>query len=175
MRFDVAVLFARRTSVYFDLAVDVYDERRDARTFRGGRPVVAHPPCRAWGRLRRFAKPLPHERELALFAVEAVRANGGVLEHPAGSALWEAAGLPRPGAYDDFGGFALRVLQSWFGRRAPKATWLYVYGCDRDSVPEWPTERQVGVGRVERMCRAERERTPLPFAVWLCELAEACR
>lgn len=53
---DVAVLFARADSIYKGLpGVDVYDADRDARTFPGGCPVVAHPPCRAWavsGRLR---------------------------------------------------------------------------------------------------------------------------
>lgn len=56
---DVAVLFARQDSTYKALSgVDVYDIDRDARTFQGGMPVVAHPPCRAWGRLRAFANPL---------------------------------------------------------------------------------------------------------------------
>ncbi|MWL55341.1 hypothetical protein GQL84_23735, partial [Escherichia coli] len=58
---------------------DVFDIERDARTFAGGMPVVAHPPCRAWGRLRKFAKPRPDEKALALFAVAQVRAFGGVL------------------------------------------------------------------------------------------------
>lgn len=44
----VAVLFARTDSVYRSLPdVEVYDIERDARTFAGGMPVVAHPPCRA--------------------------------------------------------------------------------------------------------------------------------
>lgn len=66
----VAVLFARTNSVYKTLPdVEVYDIERDARTYDGPWPVVAHPPCRAWGRLRTFASPRPDERNLARLAV----------------------------------------------------------------------------------------------------------
>jgi hypothetical protein len=48
----VAVLFARSDSHYKALpGVDVWDSERDARKWLGGSPVVAHPPCRAWGAL----------------------------------------------------------------------------------------------------------------------------
>ena len=80
---NVAVLFARPDSIYKTFpAIDVFDELRDARTFRGGCPVVAHPPCRAWSRMKAFAKPKPWEKDLARWAVQVVRENGGVLEHP---------------------------------------------------------------------------------------------
>jgi len=75
----VAVLFARRRSIYFDLpGCDVYDEARDVRNFVGGLPVVAHPPCRSWGRLRGLANPVAGEREatpvhLARWLVEVAR------------------------------------------------------------------------------------------------------
>jgi len=43
----VAVLFARADSIYKSLPdCDVYDIERDARTYDGPWPVVAHPPCR---------------------------------------------------------------------------------------------------------------------------------
>jgi hypothetical protein len=102
----VSVLFARKDSVYKAIpGTDVYDIDRDARNYNGNFPVVAHPPCRAWGRLKGFAKPRPDEKQLAFFAIDQVRRNGGILEHPAYSSLWAAAGLPRPGAgKDDWGG-----------------------------------------------------------------------
>ena len=107
----VAVLFAREDSVYKTLAgCDVYDIERDALTWPGGCPVVAHPPCRAWGQLRYWAKPRPGEKELALWAVEQVQRWGGVLEHPARSTLWPVAGLPEPypaGGFDEWGGWTL--------------------------------------------------------------------
>ena len=106
----VAVLFARADSCYKALpGCDVWDAERDARRWPGGCPVVAHPPCRAWGRLRHFAKPRPDEKALALWAVEQVRKFGGVLEHPASSTLWPAAGLPAPGARDPESNWARRI------------------------------------------------------------------
>lgn len=135
----VAVLFARADSVYKSLPdVEVYDMERDARTYDGPWPVVAHPPCRAWGRLRAFARPRADERNLARLAVAMVREFGGVLEHPAGSTLWPAQQLPRPGERDAFGGWTLPAPQKWWGHRAEKDTWFYVVGCDPADIPPLP-------------------------------------
>lgn len=74
----VAILFARQDSIYKTLpGVEVYDKERNAHTFQGGCPVVAHPPCRGWGRLRAFAKPEPGELDLAIWAIDQVRKWGG--------------------------------------------------------------------------------------------------
>lgn len=191
----VAVLFARADSNYKAIpGVDVWDAERDARLWPGGSPVVAHPPCRAWGRLRHFAKPRDDEKGLALFAVAQVRKWGGVLEHPASSTLWPTAGLPAPGHFDDFGGFTLRVDQFWWGHRAQKATWLYVCGCERKDVPQMPLvlgqsdcvirldKRRADGTHIRKgdpdyrrpLNDAEREHTPPRFAAWLCELARRC-
>lgn len=194
---QVAVLFARADSVYKALpGCDVWDAERDARRWPGGAPIVAHPPCRAWGRLRYFAKPRPDEKDLALFAVSQVRRWGGVLEHPKGSSLWKVAGLPPPdGSIDEHGGWTLSLRQSWWGHRAEKETWLYIVGCDRP--PPMPiraglpthvvtssarTKRVDGVrlrkgmpGWRPGMHTEEREHTPADFAAWLVELARRCR
>jgi hypothetical protein len=80
---QVAVLFAREDSIYKTMPnVDVWDAARNALNWQGGCPVIAHPPCRAWGRLRHFAKPVDGEKDLARWAVAQVRKWGGVLEHP---------------------------------------------------------------------------------------------
>lgn len=102
----VAVLFARSDSIYRTLpGCDVWDKARNALLWPGRMPAVAHPPCRGWGRLAHFARPEPGELALGLWAVSQVRWCGGVLEHPAWSKLWPAAGLPRPGeAPDRWGG-----------------------------------------------------------------------
>ena len=135
----VAVLFAREDSHYKMLPqCDVYDMARDARTYDGPHPVVAHPPCRAWGRLRSFANPRPDERNLARLAVALVREYGGVLEHPAGSTLWPAQRLPRPGEGDGFGGWTLAAPQKWWGHKAEKETWFYVVGCEPGEMPDMP-------------------------------------
>ena len=135
----VAVLFARADSTYKTMPqCDVWDADRDARKWPGGVPVVAHPPCRAWGTLRHMAKPRPDEKELALFAIAQVRKFGGVLEHPARSTLWPVGGLPAPGQVDAWGGWTLPIYQSDWGHRAEKATLLYVVGCASSDVPPLP-------------------------------------
>jgi len=192
----VAVLFARTDSNYKAIpGCDVYDIERDARTYGGGLPVVAHPPCRGWGRLSYFAKPAPGELDLGYFGVDQVRRNGGVLEHPKDSKLWAAAGLPRPGDVDAWGGWTLPISQHWWGHRAEKLTWLYIVGCVPHDIPTPPMRlgdaTHVIVGsRVRRadgsrlrkgmagwrpeVGKAEREHTPPMLAAWLVELARRC-
>jgi len=184
----VAVLFARQDSVYKTLpGCDVYDIDRDARTFPGGMPVVAHPPCRAWASLRHHAKPRDGEKDLAFFAVEAVRSNGGVLEHPWLSTLWKVAKLPEPGAKDQYGGWTLPIDQNWWGHRARKRTRLYIVGVQAAGLPDMPLRlgeatHTVGLwsGRNRATCRPsiakrEYEHTPPDLARWLVELASRCR
>lgn len=189
---QIAVLFARQDSIYKTLpGCDVWDIERDARNWPGGCPVVAHPPCRAWGRLRALANPRPDEKELALFAVDKVRSNGGVLEHPASSTLWPAAGLPPPLQRDRFGGWTLPIFQSWFGHRAEKSTLLYIIGIDPADIPRIPfalgeathicgsSGRRRDGGRLHKgdpgwrpeVTKSEREHTPAPLADWLCRVA----
>lgn len=182
-----AALFVRADSIYKQIdGVDCWDIERDARKWPGGLPVVAHPPCRAWGQLRHFAKPRADEKELAFFAVDMVRTYGGVLEHPAKSTLWPAANLPEPGGVDKFGGWTLPVDQNWWGHRAKKATRLYVVGCEFKDIPRMPivlgeATHVVGLwsGRDRARARksigtAEREKTPVDLARWLVELASRC-
>lgn len=172
----VAVLFARADSVYKTLqGCEVYDAGRDARTYGGGWPVVAHPPCRAWGRLRTFAKPRDDEKDLARWSVQMVRQCGGVLEHPEGSSLWEDQGLPRPGrGRDHFGGWTFAAPQSWWGHRATKASWFYVVGIGPRDLPEIPFRMGGGEIDVPNLGKAAREHTPQALAEWLVELASSC-
>jgi hypothetical protein len=195
---QVAALFVRADSVYKTTpGVDCYDIERDARTFAGGMPVVAHPPCRAWARLRAFAKPRPDEKDLARWAVAQVRTWGGVLEHPEASSLWTDQGLPHPRdrLRDCFGGWTLPLHQWWFGHRAQKSTWLYVVGVDRGSEPTMPLRLGVSDCRIrldrrradgthirkgdpdhrQEVTKAEREHTPPELARWLVDLARRVR
>lgn len=180
---SVAVLFARSDSCYKSLSgVDVWDIERDARLWPGGCPVVAHPPCRAWGQLRRFARPRPDEKQLAVWAVDQVRRFGGVLEHPRRSTLWPVVGLPLPGSFDSFGGWTLPIHQNWFGHRAEKATFLYIVGCAPGLVPSFPLVLGAASHVVQsrksdsrpHISKVEREHTPIELAVWLRELASRC-
>ena len=189
MNNTVAVLFARADSHYKAIAgVDVWDEARDARKWPGGAPLVAHPPCRLWAKLRQFAKAADPvmERQLAIDAVARVRSFGGVLEHPAESTLWAHRGLPTPGrAPDEFGGWTAEVRQCDWGHKAEKRTWLYVVGCHPDDLPTLPPpgeptgliKPQRGIPRDGRkiVTKAEREHTPPELARWLVELARSCK
>jgi hypothetical protein len=191
---NVAVLFARGDSFYKTIpGCDVYDVKRDARNYSGEWPVVAHPPCRAWAGLRHMATLVrPDEKDLARFAVDVVRKNGGVLEHPIRSVLWEDQGLPEQNKRDDFGGFTLYLPQFWFGHQAEKKSKFYVCGCEPRDVPEIPfilgdAPKVVGQNSGSRKFRhpdlprlrpeikkAEREHTPPRLALWLVELARKC-
>ena len=172
----IAVLFCHRRSYYKTLpGVDCYDEARDARTFPGGCPVVAHPPCRMWSRARRKNLPtLPDEMALAPWALEQVRRNGGVLEHPFCSRLWAHCGLPAPGERDAYG-FTVQVDQAWWGHRAEKATWLYIVGLEPDRLPPvcFPIFRRPV--NFNHLGRAERQLTPPAFARYLAEVASLAR
>ena len=182
---QVAVLFARADSIYKSMPeCDVFDIERDARTWAGGMPLVAHPPCRSWGRLRQFAKPRKDEKMLAVLAVLAVRREGGVVEHPAESSLWVEQMLPRPGrAPDSFGGWTMEFDQYHFGHRAEKRTWLYIVGCHPDDLPAMPHREgspthcvrpTKSYPRLPSITKAEREHTPASLAAWLVELAKRC-
>ncbi len=175
MNHKVSVLFARSDSCYFELVDDVWDAGRDARLYVASNPVLCHPPCRGWGRLRHLAKPRPDEKALALFAVDQVRRCGGVLEHPFGSSLWGAAQLPLPGhGVDAWGGWTLLVDQGWWGHSAPKPTYLYIVGVTRDQVGELPVQLHRAGGRTFQLSPADRERTPPLFARFLVDLASRC-
>lgn len=177
----VTVLFACADSVYNSLpGCDVWDKERDARNWPGGNSCIAHPPCRAWGRLRWFARPEPGEIELAPWAVEQVRRWGGVLEHPYKSTLWQACGLPAPSQIDPYGGWTLAAPQYWWGHKAEKASWFYIVGVKPHALPPIPLklgEPEFVVQSRKRsnyrphIPKADRERTPIEAARWLVEVA----
>lgn len=137
----VAALYVERDGVYAGLpGVEVWDESRDARTYAGPWPVVAHPPCPAWSRMagfRMFVWGLEPGKDGGCFeaALESVRRWGGVLEHPAFSKAWDAFGLPKPVTHHGWtgglcGGFSAYVEQGRYGQELLKRTWLYCYGIE---------------------------------------------
>lgn len=181
---------------------DCWPVERDARLYVGPLPVVAHPPCGPWGRLRHLYK--GNEHDCALRAVEQVRAFGGVLEHPAGSLLWEACDLPPPQWHwaarlgyplivDKHGGFTVELDQCEWGHHARKRTWLYLCGVPREALeprpyPGRPPTHYVSGGRHAssrsgaivpegvKVCSAEQRRaTPPLFAEYLVRLARRAR
>jgi hypothetical protein len=169
--------------------VDCWDEARDATLYPGPWPVVAHPPCGPWGRLRHLSR-FQHA-DCGPRAVEQVRAFCGVLEHPCDSRLWRVCDLPPPGGLPDaWGGYTVEVCQVDWGHVARKRTWLYIVRVPRSALvfppPREPTHWVAG-GRVAspthrrtlvppgiKVCSAQqRRRTPPAFAEYLVSLARA--
>lgn len=137
----IAALYVQPGGVYYDLpGVDPWGPPMDAREYAGPHPVVAHPPCKRWGRYwfggpsAKVRRKLGDDGGCFAAAIGAVRKWGGVLEHPEASHAWRAFGLmppPRWGpwvAAGDFLGWTCCVEQGHYGHRARKATWLYVVG-----------------------------------------------
>jgi hypothetical protein len=179
----VAALFVHENSVYDEIrGVSAYPKSVGAESYRGPWPVVAHPPCRLFCKLRRFSTAPESEKHLAAFAVWSVRRWGGVLEHPYGSKLFDSHGLPGRGERDAWGGFRVELLQQWFGSPMKKSTWLYVVGVDprevvvplRLGVPLAVCGRRWSGARVTLSAR-RRSETPAAFAEWLVSLASRCR
>jgi len=182
----VAALYIDELGPYVRMPdVEAWGETRDARRYDGPLPVVAHPPCAGWSRLRRLAHPDPDRDALALLAVGQVRAWGGVLEHPAHTKLWAAAALPLPGdGADAWGGWSLEVRQVAWGHACAKPTWLYFVGVRPEDVHVRdggvPTHRIAGYrwrpgdpARLKTASAAISRRSPPAFARWLVDLASS--
>ncbi len=152
----VAALFVEANGCYYGLpGVDPWDIERDARTYAGPHPVVAHPPCQRWGRFWHGSPRAPHRYELGddggcfEAALNAVRTWGGVIEHPAYSRAWQWFGLRKPphtGGWveaDEFGGWTCHVEQGHYGHLSRKATWLYAVRTARPPLVWGPSPQRV--------------------------------
>lgn len=193
----VAALYVEKGGVYYGLeGVDPWDEERDARTYAGPWPVVAHPPCNKWSPLAYINRRRLPNYEIGddggcfSSALEAVRRFGGVLEHPALSLAWSAFTLPKPrrGSWsfsiDAWGGRVTEVDQGIYGHRARKRTWLYVVSPALYlPVLDWrEAESRVvvsgflhrtGTDESRRVRPLEASRTPIAFRDALIEMARS--
>lgn len=132
----VAALYVDPRGIYSGRDdVDVWDEVRDARYYRGPYPVVAHPPCKTWSMMSLCRPEIVRGMDGGCFqaALDAVRTYGGVLEHPAYSEAWRAFGLPyasRGGWTEAIGdpGYATEIDQARYGHPCNKRAWLYYCG-----------------------------------------------
>lgn len=197
----VAALFVQPEGVYFnDPRFDPWDEVRDARKYDGEYPVIAHPPCQRWGKLgvanwHRWGG--EHNRPgndggCFISALESVRRNGGILEHPAGSMAWDAFDLRKPdrfnrgwcrdrSVYDAGQAWTCEVWQSAYGHKANKATWLYYVGIKNPIELDWSRPRgnyQIGFqdrrGKQKNkptLSKKEANMTPIAFREILYHLA----
>jgi hypothetical protein len=188
----IAALFVATGGCYFGLPdVDPWDEKRDARLYAGPYPVVAHPPCSAWGRLApvnqaRWGRPVGEDGGCFASALASVRQWGGVLEHPAGSYAWPYFGLDSPTR-----GHWLRTLYSnaWvtavsqraYGHPATKATWLYFVG-DAPPSLDWTSPAPIAAVSylrnrrspdLPRLTKKQAQATPIPFRDLLLGMARS--
>lgn len=184
----VAALYVEKGGVYYGLPdVDPWDEERDARTYHGPWPVVAHPPCQLWVNMagvnyKRYGG--AHNRpgnDGGCFAqaLDAVRRWGGVLEHPAGSFAWDTFALQKPEGIgwnmaEDY--HVCEVWQSAYGHKARKRTWLLYSGYPHPPELDW--SRPAGthqVGWFDRkkptLNKREASATPPAFRDLLLDIA----
>jgi len=159
----IAALYVQPDGIYSGLEeIEVWDEARDARSYDGPHPVVAHPPCQRWGRFWHGSPRKPFQFKLGddggcfAAALASVRQWGGVIEHPRDSHAWAAFGLiapPRSGGWvvaDWEGGWTCCVEQGFYGHTARKATWLYANGVDLPSLRWGEGEQRLDPVMVER-------------------------
>jgi len=196
----IAALFVESNGIYSRLAsVDPWDLVRDAKLYKGPHKVIAHPPCKRWGRYW-SGGPSVKVRRLKgdddgcfASALWAVRTYGGVIEHPEASHAWSWFGLARPhrvGGWpdvDQWGGRSCCVEQGHYGHKARKATWLYAVLGDYPELQWGPSEgvrmdegfhstaarrvaRGKGVAPLKRLSASERLGTPPRFADLLINL-----
>jgi hypothetical protein len=150
----IAALYVQTGGSYYDLAgVDPWDEERDARSYDGPYPVIAHPPCQRWGKMwagspyviarTGVRKVKGDDGGCFKAAITSVRKWGGVLEHPWGSHAWAQFGIekpPREGGWikaDEQGGWTCCVEQGRYGHYAPKPTLLYAMGVKELPELDW--------------------------------------
>lgn len=157
----IAALFVETGGCYYGLDnVDPWDEARDARTYSGPWPVVAHPPCQRWGRYWHGSPRKPYQYRMGddagcfEAALWALLRWGGVLEHPAHSNAWKTFALPPPargGGWTRAGRMAsCHVEQGHYGHIARKATWLLVCDIDPPELIWGPSAQRLPAYAVER-------------------------
>lgn len=195
----IAALFVDAKGCYSGLeGVEAWGEERDARTYNGPHPVVAHPPCTRWCRLAglveaRWGYKRGEDDGCFESALASVRRFGGVLEHPAYSAAWPRFALPVPSTGGGWqrglcGGWSCHVEQGRYGHSAKKATWLYAFGVDlpasrwgmvpdalSDSQVSWCGNRVKSGERRPRLGKKQASATPEEFRDLLISIAESAR
>lgn len=159
----IAALFVDPTGTYSEVdGIDIWDEARDARNYRGPYPVIAHPPCQRWGKFWHGSTAKPHQFNLGedggcfASALASVRNHRGVIEHPAHSKAWRYFGLSTPpieGGWvpaDLYGGMTCHVEQGHYGHMSRKATWLYAVGVPLPSLRWGESEQRLHPVALER-------------------------
>ena len=175
----IPVLFTQENSNYNEIQIfDCYDEKRNALSFNYRIPLIAHPPCRKFSKLRGLSTAPLSEKKLAFFALAKVRQFGGILEHPRSSTLWKDGNFNLDGSVDSYGGFLRSVDLSWFGFPARKKTMLYFCGITPSQLPPFPISLNAITHVVSSSYKSEkkeipknmRSATPLPMIEFFIEV-----
>lgn len=177
----IPVLFTQEDSNYDKFEIfDCYDLKRDALSFSDRLPLIAHPPCRKFSKLRGLSTAPLSEKKLAFFALAKVRQFGGILEHPRSSTLWKDGNFNLDGTIDSYGGFLRSVDLSWFGFSARKKTMLYFCGIAPGQLPPFPLSFNAITHVVSSSYKSEkkeisknmRSTTPLPMIEFFIEVMD---
>lgn len=172
MQTKVPVLFVHQRSNYKKVpGFDCYDEKRNALTYAGSCPVIAHPPCRLWSRLKGLSTAPASEKNLALWSVKLVRAVGGIVEHPYDSKLWEEINCPGVGEFDKFGGTSFVFDQFDFGYYTRKRTRIYIVGLN--SLSELPRSNlrfEPVARKFDNLSPKQRSETTPELCLWFLEI-----
>jgi len=194
----IAALFVDERGPYAGRPdVDVWGLTRDARTYAGPYPVVAHPPCNVWCQVapvnqKRYGHKVGDDGGCFVSALASVRQWGGLLEHPAYSYAWPRFGLikpPKSGSWvrDIFGGWTCHVEQVQYGHRARKATWLYAFGVTEfpsmlwgngkkaEALVSWCNNHGTEHDSRPRISKREASRTPDEFRDALISIARSVK
>lgn len=113
-----AVLWVSIPTVYTKFrGLELYNIERNAHTYTGPGPIIAHPPCGPWGRLK--GQCFWEDESHGIKAMQLVHHYGGVVEQPVGSTLFYRHGR--------ISGSIIRVNQFDYGHRTIKPTMLYFH------------------------------------------------
>lgn len=172
MQTKVPVLFVHQRSNYKKVpGFDCYDENRNALTYTGSCPVIAHPPCRLWSRLRSFSNAPASEKNLAIWSINLVRKIGGIVEHPYDSKLWDEINCPSVGEFDKFGGTSFVFDQFDFGYYTRKRTRIYIVGLNSLSeLPRLNLRFEPVARKFDNLSPKQRSETTRELCLWFLEI-----
>lgn len=150
----VSVLCVAENSNYFQYDLDLWTKQRNAYNFNSNNPIIAHPPCAQWSRLKGLANYNELEKQLGSFCYEKIISNGGILEHPLESSLWKYLNI-KP---------TVNCQLNWFGFPAVKKTGLFIYGYEPLPPPFNLDAIQCAIGgskNYKELPKKMRDKTPI--------------
>lgn len=177
----ITVLYVQSGSFYERFKdLDLWNIERNAILFKGKNVLIAHPPCRGFGRLRSFSNHTGCELLLAYSAISKVRVNGGIVEHPISSTLWQKMKVGSIKTPDRWGGYLIKIHLSDFGFKARKPTGLYIVGCKFSELPVQPISFDAithSICTSKKSAKKEldskiRSKTPVALIHWFLEVAQ---